>query len=326
MLNSLKRTNRTHAPAQSMTVVSPASLPTQLDRIVPRGTDRRVWLGLGLANEETCYDLPDAAVGEVVDVHLDFAQIPHALILADGGLQKTGVAVNIVHQWTQAGNVAVVADGAGHWGGPDGRVAGWEGVLWVAQDWRNIGDVVLTVRDEMEARFEKMTAEGVSDYQSLRTAPTPLLLVVDFEDATFLLRMSVNSPTDEFPHARANIEAMLRDVGAVVRLGRAAGVHVVVVADNTDLLATNLVNNLEGRILLGEAPAPARPRLPLLSVNGASPTPCCDPHIGDEETPYGRLRRQAALHHSRVRVTPGVPGRGLYGRTYGDAMEVQFAC
>lgn len=258
------------------------------------GEKRKVWLGVGKVNREMLATRPEATVGAQEDVFLDLAAIPHALIVGGTGGGKSVVVVNLCIQWVKANNLLIILD-------PKqvgfNRFAGKRNVLKIATTIEEISDTIVAVREEMDARYARMKETGLDNIMDLPEdeRPKPLLVVID--EATEAMTTEKVSKDDEEGTARN--EAAMRTraaLSAIVRLGRAAGVHAIALtqrADVSDGIAGSTKNNLEFRVLLGAADNTAR--------------------------------LMAGFSDSQVAATPGKRGRGICGRVNTAPIETQFA-
>lgn len=269
-------------------------LPTLVRFDGRAGVERKVWLGAGKVNREMLEIEPDAVVGSQRDVYLDLAEMPHALIVGGTGGGKSVVAKTLMIQWLKAGNLLCILDPK--------RVGfnafkGKKGVLRVATDIPEISEVICAVRDEMDARYARMEETGLDNILSLppKDRPKPLLVMID--EATEAMTVEKGSKDDvELQERNEAAMATRAALSAIVRLGRAAGVHAIALtqrADVSDGIAGSTKNNLEGRILLGAAD--------------------------------GTARLMAGFNESQVTTTPGVRGRGIFGRVNTAPIETQFA-
>jgi transitional endoplasmic reticulum ATPase len=269
-------------------------LPTLVHYDGRPAVGRKMWLGIGRVNREMLATRPDAVVGAQEDVYLDLADTPHALIVGGTGGGKSVVVTTLLIQWLKAGHLAVILD-------PKrvgfNRFKGKRGALRVATDIYDIRDTIVAIRGEMDARYARMEATGLDNIMDLPEGerPRPLLAVID--EASEAMNVEKVSRDDAEGQARNEAAMKIRaEVSSIARLGRAAGVHVITLtqrADVQDGLAGSTRNNLEARILLGAADSTAR--------------------------------AMAGFASSDVAATPGVRGRGIYGRVNTGPCETQFA-
>lgn len=146
----------------------------------------------------------------------------------------------------------------------------YDNVLKIALDLEEGVEIVQSVKDEMKRRFEEMTENGVNHFQLLPSPPPALMLMVD-ETYNFLAPEGVKSDEgkerDDL-HARGSVL-----IGEIARLGRAAGVHLVLATQRPDatVLKGELKNNLDARIAAGRMDT--TPSLMVLDDEGATRLP-----------------------------------------------------
>lgn len=104
-------------------------------------------------------------------------------------------------------------------------------VLKVATELEDSVDVIEQVEQEMQSRYLKMQDEGVNNFLDLAEPPPALMLMVD---ETFALLSPENIKSDEGKerdemHARCTVL-----IGSIARLGRAAGVHMILATQRPD--------------------------------------------------------------------------------------------
>ena len=118
-----------------------------------------------------------------------------------------------------------------------------------------IGDAVemlRSVRDEVEARYEKMEALGVNNYRDLPDEPPAILLIVD-EIGGFLSMSGMKSQAEE-DQLRGEAALILSGIS---RMARAAGVHLALTTQqpNTILVDGDLQYNITTKIVMGRVDA-----------------------------------------------------------------------
>lgn len=278
----------------------PDAFPLTLDD--RPASDRTVLLGRGIVNREMTQTRPDATVGAHEDVTLDFADTPHGLVLGNAGSGKTSLCESALAQWLAAGNLGVVVNNR-----PVEYAAfeGTTGVLAVARDTASAEVAISDVRDEMLDRYERCRDAGVVNYADIPGDQPlkPLLLIVD-PVMEFLGQEKVADADADVIGRNEAARRMLDNVAHIIRLGRAVGVHVLLPctrADSDDFVygenergvRYDLRNSFEARVLLGPA----------------------------DDTGRG----MAGFLKSGAKATPGIRGRGLYGRVGAAPQEVQFA-
>jgi len=123
-------------------------------------------------------------------------------------------------------------------------------VLRIATELADMTELIEQVEQEMYARYDKMKEEGVNHFSSLESPPPAVLLMVD---EVFALLSLENVKSDEGKerdelHARCTTL-----IGSIARLGRAAGVHMVLATQRPDakVLPGETRANLDCRIAQG---------------------------------------------------------------------------
>lgn len=277
-------------------LVPPLPTVVEYDGRPAAGTDgRRIWLGLGKVNREMVETQPLLVVGDQVDVHLDLAATTvHALFVGGTGSGKS-VALNLVIlQWLRAGHRLVVLD-------PKRvgftRLRGKAGVMRIATEPAEMADTISAVRQEMDARYVLLDQHRVDNVTDLAAAGRPPFLLLVIDEAAEAVAQEKVAKDDLDGQAinlcRAEIAA---GMSALARLGRAAGIHLIVCTqrpDTADGISGSTKANLEGRLLCGAAD--------------------------------GIARGMAGFGTTRVSATPGIRGRGIFGKVNTAPTEVQVA-
>lgn len=122
----------------------------------------------------------------------------------------------------------------------------------VTDDLEEALEVCLTVRDEMMDRHEKMESLDVYNYRDLPDAPPAILLLVT--EAAWLLSPSGSRTRSglEEDAFRAEMSMILTKIS---RLGRAAGVHLVMSTQRTGVIVGELEENMTTKVVLGHTRA-----------------------------------------------------------------------
>lgn len=123
-------------------------------------------------------------------------------------------------------------------------------VLDIALSLEDGVEAIQRARDEMMRRYDEMQTQGVNHFLQLPNPPPALLCMVD-EAYNFLAPEGIKSEEGkerDALHARAAIL-----LGEIARLGRAAGVHLVLATQRPDatVIKGELKNNLDCRIAAG---------------------------------------------------------------------------
>lgn len=123
-------------------------------------------------------------------------------------------------------------------------------VLGIAKDLEEAVVACRFAREEMYNRYEKMEELGVNNYQDLPNAPYGLIFIID--EISQLLALS-GIKTNE-----GKAEDVLRNEAAMIlldisRLGRAAGIHLVLVSQrpNANILNPEVKANMSTKIVMG---------------------------------------------------------------------------
>lgn len=104
-------------------------------------------------------------------------------------------------------------------------------VLRIATELEDMTDLIEQVEQEMQARYKKMEEEGVNHF-NLLSAPPPALLVM--VDEVYTLLSPENVKSEEGKERDALHARCTSLIGTIARLGRAAGVHLVLATQRPD--------------------------------------------------------------------------------------------
>lgn len=130
-----------------------------------------------------------------------------------------------------------------------------ETVLGIATNIEEGTEVMRYAHDVMNKRYEKMTKAGVDNFIDMideETGRPPYALMIMIDEAFMFLAPSGNKTTQgKYEDELHNESAYL--LGNVARLGRAAGVHLVLATQRPDatVIKGELKNNLDVRIAAG---------------------------------------------------------------------------
>jgi S-DNA-T family DNA segregation ATPase FtsK/SpoIIIE len=123
-------------------------------------------------------------------------------------------------------------------------------VLGIAKDLEDAVEACRFAREEMYNRYGKMEELGVNNYQDLPDAPYGLIFIID--EVSHLLALSgVKSEEGKAEDELRNEAALLlRDIA---RLGRAAGIHLVIASQRPDssILNAEFKANMYTKIVMG---------------------------------------------------------------------------
>ena len=123
-------------------------------------------------------------------------------------------------------------------------------VLGIATSMEDMTEVIRYAKEEMMNRFEMMEEAGVNHFMDLVNPPRAIMLMVD--EAYMLM-----SPTGNKGDAGKEEDVLHNEcsmlVGEIARLGRAAGVHMVLAMQRPDaiVLKGEIKSNLDFRIVAG---------------------------------------------------------------------------
>jgi hypothetical protein len=179
----------------------------------------------------------------------DVSSFPHALVCGPTGSGKSVLQRMILfHALAHSDTWKIV--------GVDPKMVemGWlkkyDNVLKIALTLEEGVEVVQSVRDEMMRRYDEMSELGFNHFQNLPQPPPALLCMVD-ETFNFLALEGIKS--DEGKERDALHAQGSTLLGEIARLGRAAGIHLVLATQRPDatVLKGELKNNLDCRIAAG---------------------------------------------------------------------------
>lgn len=125
-------------------------------------------------------------------------------------------------------------------------------VMGIATDTADGVNIIRYAKDEMEKRYKKMEEHGVNHFKDLPTRMHALMVMVD-ESYMFLAPSGIK--TDDGKEEDALKGEASKLVGDIARLGRAAGVHLVLATQRPDatVIYGELKQNLACRIAAGKA-------------------------------------------------------------------------
>lgn len=190
--------------------------------------------------------------GEIV---WDIKKVPHALITGTSGAGKSTLQRNLIFHCIQH------PDKIRFLGIDVKRVelkpyAKYNNVVvGIAVDTEEGVEICRFARDEMMDRYEKMEELGVNNFLLLPNPPHALMVMVD-ESYQFLAPRGIK--TDEGKaedELKAEASVIISDIA---RLGRAAGVHLVLATQRPDrnVMSDNLQANFTCRIVTGRTTCP----------------------------------------------------------------------
>ncbi len=214
-------------------------------------------------------------------------KVPHLLIAGTtGGGKSVAISTVLAHVgcWGDYWDVYAIDPKRTEFG----YLVGQPWVVDVAFDLGHIADVVIRVRVEMENRLDDMRQAGVHSFLDLQDTPRAILLTADemFELAVLSGLKDEKSKADD-----ARRQAIMADIQRVARLGRAAGVFLLLATQRPDasVFPGALKNNVVGRLAVGRL------------------------------TPEGS---RMVIEDDSAAELDGTPGRGVW-RSGSDVREVQ---
>ena len=128
--------------------------------------------------------------------------------------------------------------------------AKYEKSVMVATSLEEAGETVDFAHETMMKRYQEMTEVGVSNYQDLENTPKAILVMID-EAFIVLSPTGITTPKGKEDDAfKKELHGKLLEIS---RLGRAAGVHLVIATQriNADFLYGEFKQNLSTRIAAG---------------------------------------------------------------------------
>lgn len=122
--------------------------------------------------------------------------------------------------------------------------------ITVASELEDMTDLLQQSEHEMYARYDRMMEEGVNFFKDMANPPPALMIMVD---EVFALLSPENIKTDEGKQRDEMHARCTTLIGSIARLGRAAGIHLVLATQRPDakVLPGEVRNNLDARIAQG---------------------------------------------------------------------------
>ena len=185
------------------------------------------------------------------EVVWDVATLPHILVAGTTGSGKSVTQRTILLHAMQS---------------PDWRVLlidpkqvelsqypGHPNVLKLATEIEEAYALIQQLEQEMMNRYARMKESGVNYFRSLATVPPAILLMVDEVFALLELTAGASRTDPVIKEQNEMKAAMTLLVGKIARLGRAAGVHMVLATQRPDakVLPGEVKANLDARIAQG---------------------------------------------------------------------------
>lgn len=125
-------------------------------------------------------------------------------------------------------------------------------VMGVALDVPDGTEIIRYAKEEMMTRYDKMEKAGVTNFADLPEKMHALMIMVD---ETYMFLATSGNKTDEGKEEDALKGESSKLIGEIARLGRAAGVHIVLATQRPDatVIYGELKQNLAYRIAAGRA-------------------------------------------------------------------------
>lgn len=125
-------------------------------------------------------------------------------------------------------------------------------VMGVALDVPDGTEIIRYAKEEMMKRYDKMEKAGVTNFADLPEKMHALMIMVD---ETYMFLATSGNKTDEGKEEDALKGESSKLIGEIARLGRAAGVHIVLATQRPDatVIYGELKQNLALRIAAGKA-------------------------------------------------------------------------
>lgn len=237
-------------------------------RAANRGT--RVWLGRGLGGRAHEHAPGSRGVinGETFDVYWDLRTEPHGIAVGTTGSGKSQTVQLAMLQLALSGFQLVLIDPKrvefSQW-------VGRPGVLTIATDIEDQIEALETAQREMQRRYDEMVSAGVNHIDLLPAALRPPRVLVVVDEVVELLS-PIKARTDEAKEindlkGRASVA-----IGSILRLGRAAGVHLLLAGQRADraTLDGEFQNNLALKVLQGRSEPIERT---MIGLNDVEATP-----------------------------------------------------
>lgn len=183
-------------------------------------------------------------------------QVPHLLIIGATGSGKSVLGQSVIAQLLQRGWRIVAID-------PKQLDMQWL-VRHGIEPATRLADMELALQQaelEMVRRLNLCREGGVSALWDLPQPPPPLLVAV--EEAAELLDISGKATTPEAKEDQAMRAECQRLITSIARLGRAADVHLLLMAQRPDasILGGQLRSNLRARVVVRDAGGPEALRM-----------------------------------------------------------------
>jgi hypothetical protein len=212
----------------------------------------RVWCGVGRATKAHAHATATggAQVGDTFDVYWDLRTEPHGLLVGTTGSGKSQTLALIVTQLALAGwRICAVDPKRVEFSAWVGR----PGILKVTTELVDHVELLEDLVAEMTRRYQELTEAGVNHIDKLPAGVRPRRLLAVVDEVVELLALPRLRTTDE---AKEIVELKGRAsvaIGSILRLGRAAGVHLLLAAQRADRTVVDgeYQNNLALKIIHG---------------------------------------------------------------------------
>lgn len=239
---------------RTLTIRRTEPLPERLCYDGRAATDETVvWLGAGMATQEhgTSAGAKGTPKGATFDFTWDLRVEPHGIAVGLTGQGKSQTIQLVMMQVARAGWNLVLIDPKQveftQW-------AGRPGVLAVTTDLEAHVDTLESLVGEQTLRYAMLAKRGTNHIDRLPVDERPRRVLVVIDEAVELLKKST-AGTDAAKEANALKGRAGDAIGSLLRLGRAAGLHVLLGAQRADrtVLDGEFQNNLAFKALQGKA-------------------------------------------------------------------------
>jgi hypothetical protein len=240
---------RVDASARTAVAVLAPPLPTFVPYDGrPAAHGSACWIGVGRVTREAQGVLKE---GDLFDLVWDPASTasPHGIAVGTTGAGKSQTVQLIMCQLALAGWRLLLID-------PKkvefGKWAHLDQVLAVSTNLEDHVELLQRARAEMDARYDDMAARGVSNVALVPQEERPVRLLVVVDEVIELLATG-KAISDEDKLANDLKGKAASSISEILRLGRAAGVHLLLAGQRADrtILSGEAQNNIGFRVLQG---------------------------------------------------------------------------
>lgn len=203
-------------------------------------------------SEKSDWDKIPLGVGTNGEVVWDVSVAPHALVTGSTGAGKSVLQRNLIFhciqhpdKWRFLGIDVKMVELTPY-------LKYEPVVMGVATNVEDGVEIIRYANEEMQNRYKMMTEKGVNNFRNLSDPPHALMVMID-ESYAFLA--VTGNKTDDGKAKDALKGEASAAIGDIARLGRAAGVHLVMATQRPDatVIYGELKQNLSARIAAGRA-------------------------------------------------------------------------